>query len=86
MATTSVHLPPDVVEQLDRLANRRGTSRNRIIVEACQRLLDAQRGEWPQGFFESELTEEDEALLRDAGLEMEQAVYHARRNRQGPPL
>lgn len=34
MASTSVHLPAPIVEQLDRVAAARGTSRNRVILQA----------------------------------------------------
>ncbi len=49
MASTSVHLPDDLVAALDRLAAERGVSRNRLIVESCRRLV-AGRVEWPEGY------------------------------------
>ena len=81
MASTSVHLPPSLVEKLDRLAAERGTSRNRIILQACEDLLKEQRGDWPGGFFEAIHSPEDQAMLREAGVEMESAIYAARRDR-----
>lgn len=86
MASTSVHLPAAVVAQLDRLAAERGTSRNRIILQACEELLAAQRGDWPPGFFESSLSAGDQALLREAADEMEAAIYASRHDRAVPPL
>lgn len=86
MASTSVHLPPALVEALDRLAEARGSSRNRIIVEACERLLAEERGEWPAGFFGADLPPRDLELLRDASLEMEAAIYASRRDRPVRPL
>lgn len=86
MASTSVHLPAGIVEQLDRLAAERGTSRNRIILEACEGLIAQRRGDWPAGFFESELGPEDLDELRSAGTEMESAILQSRRARPVPPL
>ena len=86
MASTSVYLPTALVERLDRLAAERGTSRNRIILMACEELLAGERGEWPAGFFEPTVTEDDLAILQDAGQEMEAAIYSARRDRPVPAL
>lgn len=86
MTSTSVHLPATVVEKLDRLAATRGTSRNRIILQACEELLAAQRGDWPDGFFDATHSKEDLAILRAAGREMEEAIYAARSERPVPPL
>lgn len=86
MRSTSVHLPASVVEGLDRLAAQRGLSRNRLILKACQTLLDAERGDWPEDMFESELDPEDLAALRDAGAELEGAIMAARNDRAVPPL
>jgi len=86
MASTSVHLPPAIVEQLDRLAAERGTSRNRVILEACEELLAQHRGDWPAGFFDSDLGPEDLQELRSGGTEMESAILQSRRERSVPPL
>lgn len=86
MASTSVHLPPAIVEQLDRLAAEQGTSRNRIILEACEELLAQRRGDWPAGFFESDLGPEELSELRSGGAEMEAAILQSRRERPVPPL
>ena len=86
MPSTSVHLPAELIEKLDRLAAARGTSRNRIIRRACEDLLAAQRGEWPDDLFDSPLATADLQLLREAGRDMEDAIYASRSNRSGPPL
>lgn len=86
MASTSVHLPPAIVEQLDRLAAERGTSRNRVILQACEELLAEQRGDWPPGFFDSVLPPRDLAELRLGGEEMEAGIMAARLDRAVPPL
>ena len=40
MPNTSVHLPEALLASLDRIAADRGTSRNRLIEESCQRAAD----------------------------------------------
>ena len=86
MASTSVHLPAAIVEHLDRIAAARGTSRNRVILQACEELIAEHRGDWPTGFFESSLRPEDLAELRAGGTELEGAILAARRDREVPPL
>ena len=86
MASTSVHLPAAIVEKLDRLAAQQGTSRNRIILRACEALLAEQASDWPTGFFDPGLSEDDLTLLGEAGHEMESAIYASRRDRPVPPL
>jgi hypothetical protein len=84
MTSTSVHFPEDLLQRLDRLAVARGTSRNRLIVEACATFLEAERGEWPRGFFDSPIAPDDLALLREAGRELESAILGARRDHAVP--
>lgn len=86
MASTSVHLPAAVVAQLDRVAAERGTSRNRVILQACQALLAEQQGDWPPGFFERSIDPEAVAELQAGGREMEGAILTSRRDRVVPPL
>jgi hypothetical protein len=86
MASTSAYLPPSVVEGLDRIAAERGVSRNRVILEACERYLEEHGGEWPAGFFHADLSAEDLAELRAGGRELEDAIYAARRDRPVPSL
>ena len=86
MASTSVHLPAVIVERLDRLAAARGTSRNRVILQACEELLAEHHGDWPPGFFESALRPAEIAELRSGGGDMEAAILAARHDREVPPL
>ena len=86
MASTSVHLPPAIVEQLDRLAARVGTSRNRVILRACEALLAEDRGDWPAEFFHVALDAGDLEELRAGGQDMEAAILAARHDREVPPL
>ncbi len=86
MASTSVHFPEALVEELDRLARERGVSRNRLIVEACRRVI-RERDVWPAGFFANQhLTPEDLSELEDGAAEFTDSVLSARRSRTEPPL
>ena len=81
MPSTSVHLPRDLVTSLDALAARRRVSRNRLILEACERLLQEEAGEWPQGFFaNNDLSAADLRELRAAGKALEAATRRLRRH------
>jgi predicted transcriptional regulator len=86
MASTSVHLPATVVEQLDRLAASRHTSRNRIILQACEELLAQHRAGWPAGYLERVIDDDDLRELQAGGEEMERAILAARRGRPVPAL
>jgi len=48
---TSVHIPRDLLEAVDRRAEELRLSRNRFIVRAVEREL-ARETEWSPGFFE----------------------------------
>jgi hypothetical protein len=86
MASTSVHFPEALVEELDRIATERGVSRNRLIVEACRRVI-RERDVWPAGFFTNEhLTPEDLNELEDGADEFTDNILSARQSRTEPPL
>ncbi len=55
MANTSVHFPEGMLDELDRLAEDRGVSRNRVIVDSCRLVLRSRR-QWPDGFFSNKNT------------------------------
>jgi len=87
MPSTSVHLPQDLVATLDVLAARRRVSRNRLILEACERLVQQDAGEWPEGFFTNDdLSAPDLRELRAAGRALEAAARRLRRNRRRSPF
>jgi hypothetical protein len=75
MSSTSVHLPRELALGLDALAARRKISRNRLIAEACGRLIWQAAGEWPEGFFaNTDLSAADLRDLRAAGSGLVTAV------------
>ena len=87
MPTTTIHLPSHLLRALDAVAARRKASRNRLVVEACQRLVQEDLGELPPGFFEmSHLSARDRRELEAAGREMERAIKAGRRTRRRPPF
>ena len=87
MPSTSVHIPHDLVVTLDALATRRRVSRNRLILEACERLVQQDAGQWPQGFFANDdLSPADLRQLRAAGRALEAAIRRLRRNRRRSPF
>lgn len=70
---TSVHIPPTLLEAVDRRARALRISRNRLIVKALEREL-AEGEEWSAGFFErlravdpAEASAVDDMLGRAAG-------------------
>jgi hypothetical protein len=86
MPSTTVHFPPQLLEQIDTVARRQGVSRNRLVMRACQDSVAKDAGEWPEHFFHLDLHPEELAALREAGHEMEQGIRAARRSRGAPLL
>lgn len=85
MPNTSVHFPEDILRELDRTAEARRVSRNRLIVDACRLALRAGR-EWPEGFFSDEhLSAPDRRELRRGAADFARVVARSRRNRKGTP-
>lgn len=84
--STTVHFPPPLLERVDAIARRRGVSRNKFVVGACQEAVTRDAGAWPPGFFAPALTADELALLRAAGAGLEQSALSARRNRGAAPL
>ena len=87
MASTSVHLPNELLERLDRLARESGRSRNRLIIEACEAYVAQARENWPEGFFSGgELDPGDLKALRGGLAEWLKALESGRRNRSREPF
>ena len=86
MANTSVHFPEGMLDELDRLAEERGVSRNRVIVDSCRQMLRSRR-QWPDGFFSNADRTADELRELEAGAEeFARALAAARRSRRAPPF
>ena len=86
MANTSVHFPEGMLDELDRLAEERGVSRNRVIVDSCRQVLRSRR-QWPDEFFSNADRTADELRELEAGAEeFARALAAARRSRRAPPF
>ncbi len=86
MPSTTIHFPPEILKNIDAVAGRRGISRNRFVIQACEQAVSQDAGEWPEGFFTVEPGTGDAALLEEAAEELEQAVLTNRSNRGAPLL
>ena len=85
MSSTTIHIPDETLKRIDAIARRRRISRNRLVLEALEELLDRDAGEWPEAFFTPPADAQEREMLKEATGELETAVSGARRNR-GVPL
>ena len=86
MPNTSIHLPQSLLASLNRIAAERGVSRNRLIVESCQRVVE-ERTCWPPGLFSNEhLSETELQSLRQSEQDFSAVVAGARKSRPRPPF
>ena len=81
MPSTTVHLPDQLLLEIDRIVKEESISRNRFIVKACEKALKNSAGKWPDDFFKSALNQENLQLLREGVAEMETAIIKSRKNR-----
>jgi len=86
MPSTTVHIPDRLLSKIDQIVREQNISRNRFIIQACERALRNSAGKWPEGFFKSDLSKEDLGLLEESVLEMEAAIVEMRKNRRGAVL
>jgi hypothetical protein len=80
---TTVHLPKELLDAVDRKARALRISRNQLIVRALEREISA-GSEWSPGFSER-LAEPDPDLARDVD-ELLAAVLTARRSKPASAL
>ena len=92
---TSVHFPDGLLEALDRMAARRGVSRNRVIVESCRSAValwkkpaampvkELSREEF---FSDRHLSRADLRLLRRGHQQFDRALARSRRSRRTSPF
>ncbi len=81
MPSTTVHLPDALLSKIDQIVKEIGISRNRFIIKACEEALQSNAGNWPQNFFEPELSPGNLKLLKAGVAEMESAILKKRKNR-----
>ena len=86
MPSTTVHIPDELLSKIDQVVKEKEISRNRFIIQACEQSLNNIAGEWPEGFFNTDLSEEDLKILSQGVQEMEQAIINNRKNRKDTAL
>ena len=86
MPSTTVHLPDDLLAEIDRFVKREGISRNKFIIKACETALKRNAGKWPGDYFASGKSDEDKLLLHEAVEEMKRAILRNRKSRSGSKL
>jgi hypothetical protein len=86
VANTSVHFPEGLLEELDRLSQEQGVSRNSLIVDACRHALRARR-RWPENFFSNaHRTALELRELQKHAEEFAQTLAASRRSRRQAPF
>ena len=84
MATT-VHLPPPLLESVDRRAADLGISRNRYITRALERAVAAETG-WSPAFVEELAAAREDADSARALEELRRVVKASRTSKTPPEL
>jgi predicted transcriptional regulator len=85
MASTTVHIPDDLLARIDAIARRRGMSHNRVVLASLAAGIARDSGEWPDAFFTPPSDAEGAALV-EATREVENAIASSRRNRGTVPV
>jgi len=81
--STTVHLPPNLLDSVDHRAKELGVSRNRYVIRALEQALETET-RWSQRFVaELEAAESDEE--GGEALEELRAVVAANRTSKAPP-
>ena len=80
---TTVHIPPTLLESVDRRAKALGVSRNRLIVRALEDAVGS-KAEWTPEFLE-QLRKTDEET-RHAADDLATAIRRNRRSKRPPRL
>jgi predicted transcriptional regulator len=84
---TSIHLPGELLERLDRLAADLGTSRNRLIADCCRELVERHRQQWPPGYLDGvHLGSGDADVLNESAESFVGEIERTRRNRGDSPF
>ncbi len=86
MPTTTIHISDDLLGRIDEIVQKKGISRNRYIVQACEKSLEEEERDWPEGFFDLTLKDDDLRLLREAVTEMEKDILAHRVDSEPPEL
>ena len=80
-----MHFPATLLAELDKLAQKLGVSRNRLIVEACEEAVEKRRS-WPSALFdESRFTRQELEDLKASSQGFERDIYKARKSKEQTP-
>lgn len=82
--STTVHLPPDLLQDVDRRATELGLSRNRYIRAALERALQHETG-WSASFLEMLEAGPGDPEQQKGVAEMMRVIASGRRSRKKPP-
>ena len=82
-STTSIRLPEDLIEALDKRAAALGVTRSQLIIEAVEQALQ-DRSAWSPGFLKAIGTPRPE--LEEAVDEMMDAIRNRRSRSEAPEL
>ena len=85
MPNTSVYFPESVLSGLDRVAEERGMSRNRLIVESCRRVVE-ERTRWPADLFSNDHLSDAELQELQEAEDFLETIEDARHSRTRPPF
>lgn len=85
MSSTSLHLPDDLLERLDRRAKALKKSRNRVIIETLERGL-GDSDEWSPEFLEALDKFSSSRGLKEAARALSDDVVSKRKSRKVPPF
>jgi hypothetical protein len=81
MATTTIHVPEELLADIDRAAEAAGISRNRFVIQACRDAMERHGGDWPAKFFQDDLPASDKELINEGTRDLEREIRAARRSR-----
>jgi predicted transcriptional regulator len=82
--STTVHLPPDLLERVDRRARELGVSRNLYIRRALEKAVETESS-WNPAFLKMLREAAHDEESREAVHEMMTAIRSRRRSRKKPP-
>jgi len=84
---TTIYIPAELLEVIDRRARALKVSRNRYILEALrQRVAEpGDEGGWPRGFLEHFRSNAADSEIRRASDELEESLLSKRFSRRKPP-
>ena len=81
---TTIHLPADLLQRVDRRANALGFSRNRYIRRALEGAVESEAG-WSTAFMTMLAEAAGDGRLQEGVAELRRVIASGRRSRRRPP-